>query len=532
MRLTHPASTSANPVDAQLQPSLDTDARTHAVPAERARLWAWALLALAFALFAVHLWLYRGFVIDDAYITFRFVQQWIAGNGLVYNVGEYTEGYSNFLWIILLAPFAWLGIDLVSASKGLGIILSAVTLVMTWRYGRHAGLPGIAPLFLAASGPFIAWTVGGLETALFTCLVVISFYVFVQEENRDSGFMSGCWFALLALTRPEGLLFAGVAGLLRLWRLWQARRRPEPRDWLRLALLLGIVGAYFIWRWSYYGDLLPNTVYAKSMGGHPRGYLEGVYYLIGSLAVVGGLALVMLPAVFIWGTGNIDFALRTLFAACGAMALFLVLAGGDWMPLQRFTVHVLPLVFLLVEAGLVRMAAVWTKARQYWGLALVVAGQTAFLLVLSAQMGLLAGMARHDPLKTFTAATAYIEARLAGSAPVIAVTDAGALPYSLPLGVRAVDMVGLVDAHIAHLPPQFPNGLLGSGDGFGKWDVDYVLAQRPQFVEIGSLRRGEDGSWQTNFTGTQLLVNDPEFLQKYRLVEAPGVHGLFERVEP
>lgn len=43
-------------------------------------------------------------VADDAYISFRYLDNWLNGLGLVYNPGERVEGYTNFLWIVLLAP--------------------------------------------------------------------------------------------------------------------------------------------------------------------------------------------------------------------------------------------------------------------------------------------------------------------------------------------------------------------------------------------------------------------------------------------
>lgn len=51
--------------------------------------------------------LYHYNAIDDAYISFQYARQFFSGNGLVFNVGERVEGYTNFLWIVLIAPFLW-----------------------------------------------------------------------------------------------------------------------------------------------------------------------------------------------------------------------------------------------------------------------------------------------------------------------------------------------------------------------------------------------------------------------------------------
>lgn len=43
------------------------------------------------------------FLTDDAFISFRYARNLVEGHGLVYDLGEYVEGYSNFLWVLELA---------------------------------------------------------------------------------------------------------------------------------------------------------------------------------------------------------------------------------------------------------------------------------------------------------------------------------------------------------------------------------------------------------------------------------------------
>ena len=68
------------------------------------------LAALAHALWFDH-------TADDAYITFRYVDNWVRGHGLVFNPGERVMGYSNFLWVVVLYPFALLGIPIPTAAR-------------------------------------------------------------------------------------------------------------------------------------------------------------------------------------------------------------------------------------------------------------------------------------------------------------------------------------------------------------------------------------------------------------------------------
>ena len=47
------------------------------------------------------------FFYDDAFITFRYAANLAHGHGLVFNPGERVEGYSNFLWTVLLGIGCW-----------------------------------------------------------------------------------------------------------------------------------------------------------------------------------------------------------------------------------------------------------------------------------------------------------------------------------------------------------------------------------------------------------------------------------------
>ena len=117
----------------------------------------WAVVLLISVLYLGHVWLYKGFYVDDALITLRYLRQLINGNGLVYNLNEYVEGYSNFLWLMLIVPLGYLGVDLIFATKLLGL----ATLWLTWLIARRLPYGWTAPALLATYAPFAAWTAGG-----------------------------------------------------------------------------------------------------------------------------------------------------------------------------------------------------------------------------------------------------------------------------------------------------------------------------------------------------------------------------------
>jgi arabinofuranosyltransferase len=495
--------------------------------------------AVALALFASQLWFFRTFFIDDAFITFRYVRQFVAGNGLVYNIGERVEGYSNFLWVMLLAlPHAF-GAELITTARVLSTALSIGSLLLTYSLARSAPYPVLAPIMLAAASPFGAWTMGGLETSLFAFLVTASVATFVYEEERGRGAASGVLFGLLALARPEGMIFFALAAGFRAWQLFSIGRarlaKIDSRDWLRLAGFIALFVPHFLWRLSYYGYPLPNTVYAKSMGLHPRALIEGVYYLFDGLTTLGGPLLLLLPVGILLLQAK-DFRYRFISVCCGTYLLFNVISGGDWMPMHRFWVHILPLLIVLVHAGLMKLAALITPCYAWLVRAGFVFAQIAFLYygALNAYItGFAYSRALETPLESGTASDSWIAyiSHNWKEGDVIAAADAGAIAYVLPLEARIVDMIGLVDGHIAHLKPQFPSGLFGRGDGFGKWDIEYILNQNPRFIEIGALEKRENGEYFVENTGLRLLVNDPRFRARYRQVsDKPELSGLFERI--
>jgi hypothetical protein len=202
-------------------------------------------LALAVGLLAFHA-NHFDFINDDAFISFRYADNLVRHGELTYNIGERVEGYTNFLWTMVIAAVLALGADPVPWSKALGVASSISTLcalfVFTRWWTRSSGSDAgalrspmwcvAAPLFLGLNSAFAAWSEGGLETALFTFLITAGLLRTVMEVV-DQGRLpsSAAFFALAAMTRPDGLLIAGLAGLFRLGESCARRRSPRSSAW-------------------------------------------------------------------------------------------------------------------------------------------------------------------------------------------------------------------------------------------------------------------------------------------------------------
>ena len=324
------------------------------------------------------------FLTDDAFISFRYARNLLEGHGLVFNPGEYVEGYSNFLWVLELAAI-WrvLGVAPEVAAPYLSVVFTAGTLaVMAWWIARlpqlrHRGLVAWMALGLVcSSATFAVWTSGGgLETRQFTFFIVLAVICLSLYRDSPAGLLVvSLSLALAAYTRPEGSLIAaccfGWFGLQHIvdakplkldWREW---RQFNWRGALYLVTpFIALVAAHFLFRYGYYGEWLPNTYYAK----HVRPWYEsGFRYLWAATLETGLYLLIPLAKV----------ALRQRWRECrdGTYALVLLLIavhmayvmriGGDhfeYRPLDFYW----PLLALPAAEGIVQLAtrlAAWLRS--------------------------------------------------------------------------------------------------------------------------------------------------------------------------
>src|SRR5215468_606239 len=145
-----------------------------AEPARSSR--AWLLLAAAAVILVAHSLAYN-FVTDDAYISFVFSRNLAEHGQLAFNLGQPVEGYTSFLWTLVLGLGVLAGIPPEWSSRVLGTGCALATLYVVLRLaeralGRRSPWAAVPALLLAGSSGFACWSSGGLETQLYTLLVV------------------------------------------------------------------------------------------------------------------------------------------------------------------------------------------------------------------------------------------------------------------------------------------------------------------------------------------------------------------------
>lgn len=434
----------------------------------------------AFALFGIA---FLPYTVDDAFIVLRMARNLATGHGLVFSTdgSPPVEGYTSFLGTVYEAPLFWLGLDdagVLLALKFVGIVLGAATLLLIHRLARHVtGSPRaalLAPLLLAAVPNVAFWAVGGLETSLYLFLIALALVLWLREDRRRAPRVASLGvLALVALTRPEALAFAGV---LVLWDVARGPREPNAARRLLPGLaLFGLVyGTVLAWRLGHFGHFWPNTVYAKSGADtlSVRQIVERLWFLkeflfyllpLGAFAVVGWTRV---PA----GRERERELLTLVFLV---FAGFAAITMGEWMPGFRYELPFLPplAVFaaLGVEALLQAAPSVRERARE------ARLGAAAFAVLLAVA---LAGASGADLSKERANAAQLARSHvalghwLAEHAPegsTYASFDMGAVPYY---------------SGIPRIYDIFPSGILEPHTAHEGYDVDYFMDREPTFFVL------------------------------------------------
>jgi hypothetical protein len=316
-----------------------------------------ALVAIIVLILLLHV-NYLRFVCDDAFISFRYAKNFVEGNGLVYNIGEKVEGYTNFLWTLLLSLFMKMGLDPVIMSQVLGVLFSLATVFLLLRLNRRLYPEDnlfnyLAPFFLACCGAYAAWSTGGLETSLFTFLVLLGSFLLISGIDQPKHLAySGMAFALVCMTRLDGLILVFVTFGFLLYLLL-IKKKVEAKSLLLWSLsFLILFVLYFVWRWSYYGKILPNTFYIKVAGA--AYYQQGFAYLL-SFVERFWIWFMLIPLFFLGKGMKLNAKLRMVVFYFTSMILvfscYVVYVGGDFMDMFRFFVPILPFLFFLIQEG-------------------------------------------------------------------------------------------------------------------------------------------------------------------------------------
>lgn len=301
-----------------------------------AMVWAWSLLWAS----------------DDAYISFRYAENLANGYGLVYNPGERVEGYTDFLWTVIAAIVIWFKGDPGKVTILLNLASFVVLILLVERLGRRLRaapvLIGLATVLVAANYTMASFATACIETMFAAMLVTLA----IERVDAGHPLAGGIAGVAAAMTHPDhGIFYAALALALLLDR----SRRKDLFFFLVPFVVLFV--PYFLWRWSYYGDLMPNTFYAKSAD---KVYFEqGIKYLL--ITIVGAGFWLSTPLGLLGAFHSRKSLIgRYALILLPVYLVYVAKVGGDFM-LGRFFVPAIPVWLLMVDAGYR-----WLVSKNHW----------------------------------------------------------------------------------------------------------------------------------------------------------------------
>jgi hypothetical protein len=406
-------------------------------------------------------WTHLGAAAEDAYITFRFAANLIAGHGLTYNPGERVMGFSSPLWTLWVALGQTLVRDPVLWSRIWSLVAELVTLLaMTTLLTRYASRAAAwcFGFFFAAWPFFSVVAVSGMESSAMLALIAIA----ALGVDRG-GSWTGIALGALALIRPEGLVSAAVLAI-----------GARPRD----RVIAGAIAAAGIGAlWAYYGTPIPQSMAAKSVLYGTPGPWTGRFwwdwllpFAFGRWPLLGELNM-LVPLAVVWFAALTPGSMALWRARDGGRALVLATAAAlaVWLGYALLGVAYFYWYLEVPLAGLALVGAVGlprlTRSR-----ALYVACVLSVLGAWTIARILYIGRANAEASR-FGSVAEYLTTRTKPGETIL-LEPIGIIGYSIG-DARIVDEVGLVSPQVTRRRLEGPG-----------WYTDVVAREKPEWLVV------------------------------------------------
>lgn len=451
---------------------------------------------------------------DDAMISMRYAWNFSHGMGLVWNQGEYIQGYTNLLMVLLMS-IATLLLDKAAAvlsiqilGAGLMVLIAYISLqiadyLITPENKSHRELIRVLSFFgILSYYPLAYWSLMGMETGLLTLLVlagILSAFRCAQENNSSHLFLASIYFGLAYLTRNDSAIIAFLVWGYIAWEAYIAA--PENHRASRHPLLAAVVLylAFIIglhaFQYLYYGEMLPNTYTLKLTGMPLSERLKNGMGFINPFLVESAFILVVACAgVFFRMQRKKLLFLAIIFSSIS----YQIYIGGDAWSYWRMAIPAIPLLIVLFMVSVSDFVLAASKTRAfntYLGKKNYI---THALAILLATTGLFLASAFYQPQILLLKKPFQTEAnkdnikvalaleKLTASNATVGVFWAGTIPYYT--GRKAIDFLGKSDRYIAQLPPDTSGSISWDGmksvPGHNKYDLNYsIKSLEPTYIE-------------------------------------------------
>lgn len=286
-------------------------------------------------------------ITDDAYISFRYTERMLDGKGLTFNDGERVEGFSNPLWIFIIAISSQIfQQDISTTARILGFLFSNIIFFFIYLIARKYLDKSKSQILLIFVFILLFFTPGfhvystiGLEGPLLSFLIISASY-FSISKNKNHLRIAALLVGLVGVCRPEGLLY------VLLWLIFTFKFDKLNILLYLLRIIIALIPSiiYEAFRLYYYGDILPNTAYAKPSGTYS--FLFGIDDSFLYLIIISLPLTVIIIFYFFRSAKYQNNFFVTISGFLLANFIFLIYAGGDWMLLGRFILPIWPIILI------------------------------------------------------------------------------------------------------------------------------------------------------------------------------------------
>lgn len=473
----------------------------------RERKIAWALFSAVIAIF-VFLVIRSAWLCDDAFITFRVVDNFHNDHGLRWNVIDRVQVFTHPLWCLVLVCLGGVFSNLPLATLWLSILLSIVAFALIVpRPERNEPDLVLLALLIPASKAVVQFATSGLEGPLAFLLLVLLIKAcggLTPEWSRWDR-----WVPLLAaavvLTRHDFVLI--VAPLCIAW----IRRKDIQRAVPPIIAGVVVIASWEAFSFIYYGTLVPNTALAKLNTGLPffDGFFQGLQYAVDFVlrdpAGTVGLVTCVLLLIF----HRKDLQARAVSTGILMYLIYIVIIGGDFMSGRFFAV---PLFLAVAESVRTSGEHTRTLSDSFPGV------RAAAILLVVFQLFGFNGFVRDNISRNGIADERKV---YAPALSLAAVHDGG--PIQRVSWVRAAQELGAAGPSVMRAIAVGVVGYYG-GPNVHVLDVnalgDPLLSRLPARLEsrTGHFERRIPVGYEESLKKRRLLVEDPDLSEYCRIV--------------
>lgn len=429
--------------------------------------------------------------VDDAYISFRYGKNFMSGNGLVYNEGEYVEGYTNFLWTVITSPFTKnKSIDISTFALIIGLLLSIFNIYLLTRITKQflnifplnpSYLILLPVMFFVLDDSIAFWAIGGMEFPMYTLFILAAtYYYFRINKARQNYIYMSLLLMFCTMTRPEGNMIFVITMVHFL--LYRNSIMKWKRKFVVIILLYALFAfLYYGFKYLYYGQLIPNTFYAKGVTDITMNLLLGFKYLALCIGTRLYIFIFILFIPFKKVVKDPKQSYLILFSV--VYIIYLLVVGGDWMIANRFFVPIIPFLYILSTIGIIntinKISSMGKKYEKIKSKIINSGAAILCILLFTVTLSLLEykELIIKDENYKYEQQWSMFGRWLKNNVSpetVIAVGPAGKIPYYS--GLYTIDMWGLNNDYIAKTHSKRLQA------GHKKFDFEYVLSLNPEFI--------------------------------------------------